>query len=514
MAAHHISLAKASFGASLLRPDVTKVSRDDLPTFHNAFEAALARCSNRNIQTCKQWLLENVVVSAARTNALGKYLVTISRHLASQADEAIRASVPRRRLHILYLINDLLHHAKHHDHNVALRNNLAQSLQPFLADLFQLGASEAKPRVRRRMFDLIELWKEEEYFGKSVADKMHDVLAGVPPESEPTYEPETQRKSADKELPYLIPSTHGDPSLPFYDLPAGNLMRHIIPNSSQPIRPDEVRALQFSAGPADESLVTALKDFLNDVKGFETTLPRLEQSGLSPEIDELGQISYHNEAGDVVGDTYYGWSRSFCDKMKKRGRRSSADSSRRSRSQSSDRSRSATPQKRRRRSISTNGRSRSSRSYSRSPPARRSDKPRRQWGRSHSRSRSRSRSYSPSNHQPRYEQPPRFAPSTAHVNANIVPVPPPPPQPSLAMPFPPMPLPTGVPVPPPRPPQWVGPWPPPPPPQFAQGSIGYHNAPFSPHPPPPPTTFVSPPNSWGQFPGASSGQNNQYGDRR
>ncbi|OAL24834.1 hypothetical protein AYO22_05623 [Fonsecaea multimorphosa] len=304
MAAHHISLAKASFGASLLRPDVTKVSRDDLPTFHNAFEATLTQCSSRNIQTCKQWLLENVVVSPARTSALGKYLVTISRHLANQPDEAIRARVSRQRLHILYLLNDLLHHAKYHEADVALRNNLAHSLQSFLPDLFQICASEAKGRVRRRLFDLIDLWKEEGYFDRQVTDQLHDVLNGVTPESNPTFEAEVQRKSADKELPYLIPSTHGDPSLPFYDLPAGNLMRHIIPNSSQPMRPDEVRALQFSAGPADESLVSALKDFLNDVKGIETTLPRLEQSGLSPEIDELGQISYHDEAGDVEG---LGW---------------------------------------------------------------------------------------------------------------------------------------------------------------------------------------------------------------
>ncbi|EXJ76528.1 uncharacterized protein A1O5_01036 [Cladophialophora psammophila CBS 110553] len=210
---------------------------------------------------------------------------------------------------MLYLLNDLLHHAKYHGADVALRNNLSQSLEPFLADLFQFGASGAKTRVRRRLSDLVQLWKEEEYFGRHVINQLHDVLAGTTTETKPTLEPEAQRKQRDTELPYLIPSTHGDPSLPFYDLPAGNLMRHIVPNSSQPIQPDEVRALQFSAGPADESLVNALKDFLNDVKGIKDTLPNLEESGLSPEIDEMGQISYHDEAGDLVGDTYYGWSR-------------------------------------------------------------------------------------------------------------------------------------------------------------------------------------------------------------
>jgi hypothetical protein len=48
--AAHISIAKASFSASLLRPDVTKVSRDDVAVFHDAFEAMLTKCSGRNIQ--------------------------------------------------------------------------------------------------------------------------------------------------------------------------------------------------------------------------------------------------------------------------------------------------------------------------------------------------------------------------------------------------------------------------------------------------------------------------------
>ncbi len=48
--AAHISIAKAAFGASLLRPDATKVSREDLPIFHDAFNAMLLQCSSRNIQ--------------------------------------------------------------------------------------------------------------------------------------------------------------------------------------------------------------------------------------------------------------------------------------------------------------------------------------------------------------------------------------------------------------------------------------------------------------------------------
>lgn len=50
MAGHHLSLAKATFAASLFRPDVTKVTRDDLAQFHSALEVACAQCSHGNIQ--------------------------------------------------------------------------------------------------------------------------------------------------------------------------------------------------------------------------------------------------------------------------------------------------------------------------------------------------------------------------------------------------------------------------------------------------------------------------------
>lgn len=50
MASHHISLAKAAFGASLFRADVTKVTREDLTKFHDVFDATLACCSRQNIQ--------------------------------------------------------------------------------------------------------------------------------------------------------------------------------------------------------------------------------------------------------------------------------------------------------------------------------------------------------------------------------------------------------------------------------------------------------------------------------
>ncbi|KIV86475.1 hypothetical protein PV11_02086 [Exophiala sideris] len=505
--AHHLSLAKAAFGAFLLRPDVTKVSRDDLPQFHNAFEAVLANCSRQNIQTCKEWLVGNVVVSATRVSALGKFLATTSKHLASQTGETAAIDVPRQRLHILYLLNDLLHHCRYHATDKDLYTTLTQSLQPFLPELFRLAVEDAKPKISRRLQDLVEIWQEAKYLEKNLLNRITDILTGSSPSTTEEVQVEPKPERATKELPYNLPATHGDPSLPFYDLPAGNLMPLIAPNSSQPMRADDIRALQLSAGAADESLVNALKDFLVDVQSMDDSMAHLDKSGVQPEMDEMGQIWYRDDAGDLVGDTYYGWSRAFCEKMRRRDRSNSGDESQRSRSRSSSRSRSRSRVKRRRYSTSDDGRSRMSRSYSRSRS--------RHGGPSRGRdpSRSRSRSISPEQSRPMLgrSQQPDVPPHPSHHS------PIPPSAPAHSLPSKPPAQFGGVPILP--PPNWTGPWPPPPPPPPSQlsGNAGFPNLPFP--PPPPPPNFPTQPVAWPPYPpapppGYPYGGNGRYNERR
>jgi hypothetical protein len=268
----------------------------------------------------------------------------------------------------------------------------------------------------------------------------------------------------------MMPATHGDPSLPFYELPAANFMPHILPNRKISMRTDSIRPLQFAPGPADDALVNAVKDFLKDVERIDNT--QIEDEGIVADIDDLGQTSHRNEAGDMVGDTYYGWSRAFCERMKSRNKGSVNGSRDRSRS------RSYTSSPSRSRSSSLGPRSRKRR-YSRSS-----------GDRSMSRSRSRRRSrYANDDRMSRSPSPPRFAqsvnraPPTQTMQRPPQPTPPPPSGPAntyqppthtFQSPPPPPLMPGNIPVPPPRPPNWPAnaPWPPPPPPPPG-GSNGF-----------------------------------------
>ncbi|KAL4952143.1 hypothetical protein BDW69DRAFT_200952 [Aspergillus filifer] len=470
MASHQVAIAKASLAAGLLRPDPTSVPRDDINALHTSLERALAHCSASNIQTAKSWLLRYVVHSSNRLGLLAKFLVALSGSLEdgstnesakgaqSQYQAQLRPSVKRKRLHMLYLVNDLFHHTKYHNSTTAAFSALSGSLQPHIVDLLSYAAAydqEKNPKHHRRLAELLDIWQEHGYFGADYVGKLREVVAnsavsGPVATSSATPGAEAASDSDRKrDVPFMMPPTHGDPSTPFYDLPAGNLIPHIIPNSTAPLRPDMIKPLQFLAGPADEKLVTALKVFLADVDRIYGPSELKSEDGIV-DIDELGQTVVRDEiTGEILeGETYYGWSRSFCQQMKKRNTRERSDS----------RSRSP-PQRRRYSSASDDSRYRDSRSRSQSRSRRRYD----------SRSRSRSRSYSPpaapaaaappSQYPPlhQYQQPPPPPPNQyAQRPSGYAPHP----QHQHQMPYPP----PGNSYPPPPPPNYQGSWPPPPPP--------------------------------------------------
>ncbi|KAL4894507.1 hypothetical protein BDV59DRAFT_175591 [Aspergillus ambiguus] len=462
MASHHLAIAKASFSAGLLRPDPTSVPRDEITAFHSALDRALLHCSPANIQTCKQWLLNNVVSSSNRVGVWGKYLVVLAGSFGEESKPETRptTSSKRKRLHILYLLNDLFHHTKYHRDSSAAFSTLTGSLQPSLVELWSYAASydqQKHPKHHKRLHDLLDIWAEHGYYGSDYVSKLREVVHNSALSGPITTSTDIQAGSVaatklpGREVPFMMPSTHGDPSTPYYDLPAGNLVPHIIPNSTIPLRPDSIKPLQFLAGPADAKLVTALKDFLKDVdRIYGTGKPDAKENEVI-DIDELGQtVLRDTDTADIVnGDTYYGWSRTFCQQMKSRNARGD--------------SRSRSPRKRRYSESIASDDSRWSRSRSRSrtPPPRRRRGAARYDSRSRSRSRSRSvsrsreKSYSPqAPSAPRHFPPPH----SQHGNHPTPGYPPPPP-----MQFPPS-MPG---APPPPPPNYQGAWPPPPPPPMS-----------------------------------------------
>lgn len=346
---------------------------------------------------------------------------------------------------------------------------------------------EVYVKHHKSITDLLEIWEGKSYYQPSYFQKLRATasnasrfgFASTDDDSKPSEEVLSEGK---KDAPYLLPPSHGDALTPFYDLPAGNMMPQITLNSARAINPQRLKALEFTAGPADENLVTAVKDFLKNVEPLDAH--GFENREDDVDIDELGQFVLGDEISGkaLEGEGYYGWSRAFCENMKTRGlglgeigrtvelvgsiykglgprkrRRYSDSGSSESRDRAMDRSRSG--------SLSSNQGSRHRNGQRSTSESRHPSRDQRRYQSLRSRSQSRSPSYPPPQTVPNIPRPPPQADPPpmqqprAHGSS---------PPPSVPFPHPFLkgfPVgPGGAPIPPPPPPNYHGPWPPPPPP--------------------------------------------------
>lgn len=452
-----------------------------------------------------------MIQSAARTIAIGKYLVALSASFKKYANEdgtklskEHGPSGRRKQLHLLYLLNDLFHHNKYHTESSLNYQVLIGNIQLYLLDLLGHAAAysvDIYASQQRKIQGLLDIWDRSGYYESSYIAKLRGTVTnaatgGYPDTGQGSKGANDAWDDATgdvkKDAPYIMPASHGDPSTPYYDLPAGNMLPHIMPNSATPINPQLVKPLQFVTGPADEGLATAVKAFLQNVESLEDIGFGDEETDI--DIDDFGQLVLRDEfTGDILeGEGYYGWSRAFCEKMKRRsdGIGKVSNSVRRDGSVE----RILSPRKRRRYSDSGSSRSRGrpssieprdgkrqrngQRSSSRSRSASREGRQFRSL-RSHPRSKSRSSSYSPPPPPP--PPPPPHPLQIVRQTPSMVNIPPPPEatsqrhqgpaHPAQPGPFPyPFPQavpplgPGGFPIAPPRPPNYQGQWPPPPPP--------------------------------------------------
>ena len=230
----------------------------------------------------------------------------------------------RRRLNILYLLHDSLHHTRYHESKTRIFSTFSDGLEDVLLALLR-GAAQCRPEVHaqhhQRLQELLELWEDPLFFDPPYCKRLRlAVDEGIKQsKSQADLElelPET-RSQGEKHMPYILPPSHGDSATPFYDLPAGNMIPHITPNSTQPIDHQLVKPLQFNAGPADEGLVRAVNEVIDDTGSSDHSTMEDESQGM-PDTDLIGQAWFPNSGleRNFQGKGYYGWSRGFCEKMR------------------------------------------------------------------------------------------------------------------------------------------------------------------------------------------------------
>lgn len=293
-------MARAIFNSSLLRMEdgVPEIRRDDAALFTKTLLRTLNICTGRDIkvsvlrsrisvhvqccravwlispslaQACKDFIVRNITPSHARTAALTKYLLFLSKSFAPRAPASIiESSKPKdedeglgrtrdgklmqppdaayKRLHILYILHDVLSFLTvrskdaQHSRHIICNESAWENLKTHGGLFAQLAAcSDNKPRseqatlasVRR----VLKLWQKLNILDAATHAKFNSQCE----EASTTAWSEFQQKLAsteaqavldeqrrrDEERKWMLPVQHHlphDPSAPWHDLPAANAL--------------------------------------------------------------------------------------------------------------------------------------------------------------------------------------------------------------------------------------------------------------------------------------------------
>ncbi|KAF3160880.1 hypothetical protein TWF788_002836 [Orbilia oligospora] len=262
-ASHGTAIAKAALSASLLRADPTPIPGDEIARLHSLLDKCLTICTPENIKTCKHWLLEHLVQSSHRVTAFGKYLVALSSSLKSQSADGMTPSSRRRRLYILYLLNDTIHHTTFYSSPPVPFGN---GVEQFLKDLFGLAQDPTRKKQRARLENLLSIWSTKGYFSEAKISSWKDEIGKSFLEStEPQEAISVSKDVKSKEQQVLLPALHGDPTAPYHDLPATTMLPLMRPNSPTPINTRSVKPIAMKAGPPSKQLSEAVDVFIKSV---------------------------------------------------------------------------------------------------------------------------------------------------------------------------------------------------------------------------------------------------------
>nr|XP_039268165.1 calcium homeostasis endoplasmic reticulum protein-like [Styela clava] len=138
--------------------------------FDVVLQPIINTCTKDSISAGKSWILSNSK-SAQHCEVIGRHLLKRILEAEKMADnETVNGkSKFDTQLHIVYLVNDVLHHAsrKH-------IGDLSSALQSVILPIFCMANANAPEARRERLTKLLGLWQKFKYFNEDILEKLKD----------------------------------------------------------------------------------------------------------------------------------------------------------------------------------------------------------------------------------------------------------------------------------------------------------------------------------------------------
>ncbi|TPP61394.1 Lariat debranching enzyme [Fasciola gigantica] len=130
-----------------------------LEQMNEVIQPLIEACTKENISKGKTWVVERVAASAELTELVTDYM--ISRCATHNVSFDVR-------LHLVYLLNDLLHHCKRR----GAPTHLQDALQRVVPLVFCLASELADDEKKAKLNRVLDIWESNTYLPPSVLEKM------------------------------------------------------------------------------------------------------------------------------------------------------------------------------------------------------------------------------------------------------------------------------------------------------------------------------------------------------
>jgi hypothetical protein len=210
----------------------------------------------------------------------------------------------RKRLHMFFIANNILLHGKD-------LPGIAEALLPALPTL--AFCEDRKSHFYIRVTDLLEIWRGQGLLDPKAVKSIQDAATGLTEINTRTMHEE--RKAKIDKAAESLPQYHGEHGVKWFDLPAANWLSLLSGNPGSRIDPELLAAthVKHPDDPKIKNMVLALK---REVELMGRAMSKEEL--IATDVDKIGQIMRRDDATGlfVPVETYYGWSKEFCEKVK------------------------------------------------------------------------------------------------------------------------------------------------------------------------------------------------------
>ncbi|ORX93512.1 hypothetical protein BCR34DRAFT_580453 [Clohesyomyces aquaticus] len=313
-----LQLAKARFRLMLQKEKDPRDLPGKIDELHAHVDNVLARNTSGNIQTCTTWISTYLFQSPPLIEALGQYLVALSKSIVLGSNRK-PGLASRKRVDILLIVSGILNTDAHniqHGQDAPVADGLKQHAEE-LVTLAASGIFRKGSKLESRLATIIRTWEINRSFSQDRCQTIRMKAAKILEQ----VQPRETKENIPKALNYTLPV--GPRDIPWYELPASAMLDQLYLYPGKAVDIKKLKVKTFGSPAPSQKTQDLLDEYWETVEALDWRATADAPPGdYTYEYDSFGQtvrMDRRNGATKTMFN-YYGWSIPWCEEIKKYGK--------------------------------------------------------------------------------------------------------------------------------------------------------------------------------------------------